>query len=139
MGLGKGNGRGGARANSGGRRRGAGPKFQPRNLSAARALGNVPEDTLEAADWAFRLLGAAMQEVATDERMGKKARRQELRATARAMVALLPKARLHKAERALREEADTITAPVTPKTEPAPPPPSSAPATPPPRDPPGSG
>src|SRR5947209_13276007 len=76
-------------------------------IAAYATLGDMPKDPLEANTWLMRALQQSAREVLTDTSMKPKARRQELRAIARALVPLTPQARLLAAEAVIREAAET--------------------------------
>lgn len=54
------------------------------------------------------LLDQVLNEIVADKRMRPDRKRQEIRATAKALGPLVPKARLREAEEAVRREADEI-------------------------------
>jgi hypothetical protein len=111
---------GGARANSGGRRKGAGRKLEERRLDGFASLPEPPVDSLAGIEWAYQHLLVAMRQIATDERITDVQRRQELRSTAKAMGALLPRVRLRQAERLILGEREREKAMVDPQMEPSP-------------------
>lgn len=118
----KGNGHGGARPNSGGRRAGAGRKRQVRRIADYRALGNAPEDELERLRWMSAALGVRARQVMLDEQITDAKRGEELRSLAKAMNTLVTRNRLRRAEQsvldALGRRKDTKPAP---GVEPVPP------------------
>jgi hypothetical protein len=58
-----------------------------------------------------------MHEVMLDENLPERRRRSELRACARAMAVLMPRARLRRAEKALRNDAHRVKATAGPSLE----------------------
>lgn len=101
--------RGGPRANSGGRRRGAGRKPKPR-WDFAGAVAALPEDATLAEKLAASMSAVLDNVLASD--MHDREKRQELRATAKVAGPLIPKADLMRAERLIRgerAEAETVT------------------------------
>jgi hypothetical protein len=71
----------------------------------------APEDPLEAAEWMFLALRQSAEHIMADGSMSSRDQRAELRATAKAMNALMPSTRLLEAERRIREAQDTIGRP----------------------------
>lgn len=106
------------------------PRASPRKAAAARRNGRkgaphgkkggrpraprwdyaVTEapDTLDTIRKAVALLDRVMDEIIADQRMAPERKRQELRATAKALGPLVPKARLREAEEAVRGERDEM-------------------------------
>lgn len=105
-------GRGGARPNSGGARKGAGRKRMVRRVADFQSLGNAPEDELERLRWMSAALGVRARQVMLDEKMSDERRGGELRSLARTMNALVTKARLRRAELAVRGEAADMKRPI---------------------------
>jgi hypothetical protein len=71
--------------------------------------------------WAYRNLAAAMRQAAVDERLTDRERRAELRSLGKAIAALVPRARLRRAELVVREQRQRMNVAVDPPMEPAPP------------------
>lgn len=111
---------GGARANSGGRRKGAGRKRAERRLKDFASLPAPPSDALEGQSWAYQHLLVTMRQIAADERLSDRERWQQIRSTAKAMSALMPRARLRQAEKLILEALEREKAVVDPRMEPAP-------------------
>jgi hypothetical protein len=116
----------GRRSGPGGARKGAGrPKGAKTRDRAALIrnydeLGDAPVDELEGIKWAFRANAVALREIMRDKKLSPEKRRAEIRTISRTMNALLPKARLRRAEAAVRGEAAAIERKVDPLTEPVP-------------------
>lgn len=81
--------------------------------------GELP-DELDALRRIYALLDASARAVAQDPKMTDRARRAELRQIARAMGALVPRARLRRAEKAVRDQHARIQVAVDPAVEAAP-------------------
>lgn len=105
----------------GGARKGSGRKRAPSTVGTYRDLGDAPLDPLAAAEWAFRAQAVALREVMLDEKLNPGQRRAEMRTISRAMNVLMPKARLHQAERLILGQTEKVEAQVAPQPEPAPP------------------
>ncbi len=106
------------------RRRGrpSGPSAKTRTqLDKYADLGDMPDDPLEANTWVLRALQQSAREVLGDTALKPRARRQELRAIARALVPLTPQARLLAAESAVRDSLESRERPrLDPAMTPAP-------------------
>lgn len=112
---------GGPRANSGGARPGAGRKREERRIADFEALGEPPADQLDGTEYAYKHLLVSLRQIATDKRLTDRERRQEIRATTKAMAPLVSRVRLRQAERLVRGELDREKNAVDPQMEPAPP------------------
>lgn len=73
-----------------------------RHTEDYKRVGKAPADPLKTIEWAGQLLAVAMEKIAADEHMTERLRRQELRATAKVMVSLVPTERLSAAEETVR-------------------------------------
>jgi hypothetical protein len=73
-------------------------------LERYRAVGELPSDPLESVRWVQRLLCVAAQEVVEDASLDPRARREELRRTARCVAALVPTDELYDARRRVEED-----------------------------------
>ncbi len=103
------------RRNLGGRPR------ERRHTEAYEKIGAPPVDQLDAlGGWAHKLVAQAMYDAAVDRRLSDRERWQHIRAGARALNTTMSKARLRKAEKMLRDEANQIAAPRRVELEPAP-------------------
>jgi hypothetical protein len=69
----------------------------------------LPDDSLEVQDWAYRLVAEQMRDVARDRGLKTDKRRDLILRHATALVPLMPRTRLAKAEQAVRGEADKMS------------------------------